>query len=93
MAKGWCIPGQSEESPSLHGSWSRGALPSFLEFLNCMPLVQALELVLNFQGAKIRPTLGAYSGTLDLIDIPGTRLSPRLCYPGEQSADEKVLPP
>ena len=54
-----------------------------------MPLVQALELVLNFQGAKIRPTLGAYSGTLDLIDIPGTRLSPRLCYPGEQSADEK----
>ena len=62
MAKGWCIPGQSEKSPSLHGSWSRGALPSFLEFLNCMPLVQALESVLNFHGARNETHLGCLLG-------------------------------
>lgn len=83
--------GRVKSHPAFMAPGAEVLCPLLLRVLNCMPLVQALESVLNSQGARgeTRPTLGAYSVPLDLIDIPGTRgFLQTLCL-GDQSGDGK----
>lgn len=57
------------------------ALPSSLELAN-HNTGAGLGIGLELHGEKkMGPTFDVYPGARDLIDIPGTRLSPRLWLP------------